>query len=798
MYKWKKLMKSGAIVSSDSSTSSIDSAPSYASQPSSPLPAPLTLLPSMPSLTSSNRKISVDSQGNEQNSTSAAPIDSVLTPSTEIDIPTSANATTKKRERDEKDGKTKYKVKKRRKTKPNLQLDVAPPPNFEIVGNTNVSIKRLLAMEDDHNHVNALHCFVRQNIEVFTASIEDINIPAPGRKSRIHLGQVGVRCIHCQKIPSKERVKRAVCYPSSVNRVYHSVSDMKFDHFTACKSIPSHLKEKFLQLKDIHKRRSSQTQLLPSSTAQYYCDSARAIGMVDYRGGIFLKSHEAFTTKLSNNSNAAISNTQEIHKRNLIKKQPKNTVARFLWHNHTSLPVKPKCLSVSGNNDSVFQGYRLHQQDQDMKNAIDDHNQQIHLYSINHNDKNNAVARSTLHNDAFPRPIILKKNMEKNIFFTVREKQQALRRLPRVPYQYINTDNVRPINSNDLVVSRPIHGSERNERYTLPIYPTYNSNTKMGLHNRNSNETLHSSKNSRSNTIRRLGLHDDNLVLNPLHCFVRNNVELFTATEDDISAPSPGRKLKVVIGQVGIRCIHCADLMIKDRVKRSVCYPPTVCGIYHCVSNMKFDHFSACRGMPEDLQQEFLSLKKSCSRKGSGGISGTNYTAYYYQTSALKVGLFDSKNGIRWKNPNKIGLEKNPQLTRNQGHWNLSDPRGNTCRKDYVVPPSNNSSPHFIPIIPSVSTPHSHTQYQIIPAMKNKSKKKLPKHETPSTTNKSNNRNSTFATLCKSKSHNDGLSALMIAAAEHSHREEVKNNISNTSFSSLSSPNFFASINVQR
>jgi hypothetical protein len=94
----------------------------------------------------------------------------------------------------------------------------------------------LLAQPGDEEALNPLHVFVRQQIEVFTATAEELSQPAPGRKIPIKLHQVGLRCIHCrhfvtggnnntgnngqrQQQPNKKRVKRAVCYPSSVARV---------------------------------------------------------------------------------------------------------------------------------------------------------------------------------------------------------------------------------------------------------------------------------------------------------------------------------------------------------------------------------------------------------------------------------------------------------------------------------------------------------------------------------------------------------------------------------------------------
>jgi hypothetical protein len=141
--------------------------------------------------------------------------------------------------------------------------------------------------------------------------------------------------------------------------------------------------------------------------------------------------------------------------------------------------------------------------------------------------------------------------------------------------------------------------------------------------------------------------------LNEIHCFVRKHIEFFAANKNDIAAPAPGRKTRVVLGQVGIRCVHCLALPPRHRVKRAICYPPSVSGIYHAVSNMKFDHFASCRGLPTEARQEFRELKETCCRKGSGGNSAgtkgtTSSTKKYYEDSAIRKGLRDSENGIRF------------------------------------------------------------------------------------------------------------------------------------------------------
>ena len=145
----------------------------------------------------------------------------------------------------------------------------------------------------------------------------------------------------------------------------------------------------------------------------------------------------------------------------------------------------------------------------------------------------------------------------------------------------------------------------------------------------------------------------DAMYLNPIHCFVRRHVEFFVADKEDVAAPSPGRKTRILLGQVGIRCVHCAKMPLKKRVKRAYCYPQSVNGIYHAVSNMKFDHFSKCSGLSDLERTEFVHLRLACARRGSGGGQAAtqgmaNSTAQYYHDSALRMGLVDTSGGIRF------------------------------------------------------------------------------------------------------------------------------------------------------
>jgi hypothetical protein len=409
----------------------------------------------------------------------------------------------------------------------------------------------LLAQATDPSVLSPVHVWVRQQIEVFTATEEDMAQPAPGRKNRIQLHQVGLRCIHCARLPPKDRVKRAICYPSSVGRVYHSVSDMKFDHFGACKGLPPQERAMFQELKEENKLKRYKKKVTAgpscsSSTAQYYHDTARQMGMVDYAGFLFMAKDllPGQQQKLQ----------QEVRHESVVTLQSSVTMP---------VPILPK----------TFPG-----------------------------------PLSTIVPP--PSPTALSNGFASNAALALAPEALPSHLMPLL-----------------LSMANNIASS------TTPTCPL-------------------SSSAPVASTCRLLTTPEDVEYLNPLHCFVRRHIEVFVAEADDISAPSPGRKTRVVLGQVGIRCIHCARLPPKDRVKRSVCYPANVSGIYHSVSNMKFDHFAKCRGLPEPERVEFARLRESCGRHGprSTGDSGKgNSTSQFYHDSAVRMGLVDSDTGIRFR-----------------------------------------------------------------------------------------------------------------------------------------------------
>jgi hypothetical protein len=527
----------------------------------------------------------------------------------------------------------------------------------------------LLAMQTDAAVLSPIHVFIRQQIEVFEATQDDIEQPAPGRKTPILLNQVGLRCIHCRDLSPRDRVKRAVCYPSSVGRVYNSVSDMKFDHFGSCKGFSSELRARFEELKSAHKVPKSKPSTpktgLSTSAAQYYHDSARHIGMVDGKGGVFLANMNMMNMLSDMSASSSLFN--ELLKSSLSSDPPSISSVSTL-----SLPldIQAGAQDLASSNSSKGKLKRS---------------------------KSAAVSSDDSLSSAVSK--ISTGDMDENDFSRVPPAS------PLVP------------------CDRRLLSSPKDGKY-----------------------------------------------LSPIHCFVRKHIEVFAATPQDVAAPSPGRKSRIYPGQVGIRCIHCvannSNKSAKQRVKRAVCYPPSVSGIYHCVSNMKFDHFDRCTGLDTKSRAEFHALRAATGSRNSGSGSKqssksvSNSTAQYYHDSAIyELGLVDTDQGIRFKSAggpsNQANAGDNSKATAADSSSSSSlssvesfpdQQRQAKQQQPQREAPTNKSTPS--PPVPGASQQQDKTKavstQKVVP--KNR---KLPRRSHPA-------------------GIPDGLNALMIAAADPS------------------------------
>ena len=65
----------------------------------------------------------------------------------------------------------------------------------------------------------------------------------------------------------------------------------------------------------------------------------------------------------------------------------------------------------------------------------------------------------------------------------------------------------------------------------------------------------------------------DKECLSSYQCLLRQQIELFAAGSEDVKSTMPGRNKAIVLGQVGIRCRHCAMLPARHRGTGATYYP---------------------------------------------------------------------------------------------------------------------------------------------------------------------------------------------------------------------------------
>lgn len=157
-----------------------------------------------------------------------------------------------------------------------------PPENDSALIPTGEHVPLLLAVTQDKDWLSDLDCFVRKQIEVFSAGKADVEHALEEQKYPILIGQVGLRCLHCAKLGGGSRGD-AVTYPCAVSGIYDSVKELQRRHFDTCSSLPLELKR---QRSNLTRGASS----LSSVLRRYYVQAARAIGLYDSaEGGILIQ-----------------------------------------------------------------------------------------------------------------------------------------------------------------------------------------------------------------------------------------------------------------------------------------------------------------------------------------------------------------------------------------------------------------------------------------------------------------------------------------------------------------------------
>lgn len=137
-----------------------------------------------------------------------------------------------------------------------------------------------------------------------------------------------------------------------------------------------------------------------------------------------------------------------------------------------------------------------------------------------------------------------------------------------------------------------------------------------------------------------LSLPCDEEHLSEYQIMVRQQLELFEAEQEDVDSNTQGRKKAVTLGQVGLRCKHCAVIPLRQRGKGSVYYPTKLAGIYQAAQNMASSHLvDACQCIDERMKVTLLGLRQRRDT-ASGGKQ-------YWADGAKAVGLYETEDGLR-------------------------------------------------------------------------------------------------------------------------------------------------------
>lgn len=141
----------------------------------------------------------------------------------------------------------------------------------------------LLAIPEDTEWLSDMDCFIRKQLEVFCANEIDVAAAQSDRKYPVHVGQVGIRCVHCSvslnsRSDQATASGTAVAFPFAISGIYESVREFQRLHLDSCENVPASVKTKLAAFKG--------SSSLSSVLRKYYILAAKALGLQDTREGI--------------------------------------------------------------------------------------------------------------------------------------------------------------------------------------------------------------------------------------------------------------------------------------------------------------------------------------------------------------------------------------------------------------------------------------------------------------------------------------------------------------------------------
>jgi hypothetical protein len=169
---------------------------------------------------------------------------------------------------------------------------------------------------------------------------------------------------------------------------------------------------------------------------------------------------------------------------------------------------------------------------------------------------------------------------------------------------------------------------------------------------------------------------DDN-ILGEYQSLLRKQLELFEADEQDVINGTfrQGRTTPIKLGQIGLRCRHCAVTPVSIRTKGGVYFSQTIKGMYQIAQNMSKVHLcdDRCTRMPANTKKRMITLR-SRKHRASGGRA-------YWIRHLREMGIYEDGNVLRAR---PEGILKKPPPVLNESDGML--PASNTVSTPDRIP----------------------------------------------------------------------------------------------------------------
>ena len=130
----------------------------------------------------------------------------------------------------------------------------------------------------------------------------------------------------------------------------------------------------------------------------------------------------------------------------------------------------------------------------------------------------------------------------------------------------------------------------------------------------------------------------DDTKLSPYQCLARQQLEFFVVKTDDLEAGAQGRNRPIVLGQVGVRCRHCAQVPHRQKQRASAYFPAKLSGVYQTAQNITNTHLcQLCHRIPPGTRRNLQLLQSKKSGSGGG--------RKYWSESADAAGIREVEGG---------------------------------------------------------------------------------------------------------------------------------------------------------